>query len=99
MGPNPWIINLFQPSRTPRMTKVLAVIQARMSSQRLPGKIVRDVYGKCLLERVVIQTRRMRQADAVVVATSANAEDDVTELVCERLGVECFRGSLDDVRS
>jgi spore coat polysaccharide biosynthesis protein SpsF len=99
MGPNLRIINLFHLSSTTRMTNVLAVIQARMSSQRLPGKIVRDVYGKCLLERVVLQTRRMRRADGVVVTTSVEAEDDVTELICQRLGVECFRGSLDDVRS
>ena len=81
------------------MSRVIVVIQARMGSQRLPGKIVWDVYGKCLLERVVRQARRIRRADTVIVATSSEPQDDITELICARLTVDCYRGSSQDVRS
>jgi spore coat polysaccharide biosynthesis protein SpsF (cytidylyltransferase family) len=79
--------------------KVVAIIQARMSSTRLPRKVALDIHGKCLLERVIGQVRRSQTVDEIVVATSTAPEDEVVELICRRLSVDCFRGALADVRS
>ena len=79
--------------------KVVAIIQARMSSSRLPRKVALDVHGRCLLERVVAQVRRARTVDEVVVATSTAPDDEIVEQIARRLGVACHRGSLSDVRS
>jgi spore coat polysaccharide biosynthesis protein SpsF len=80
---------------------VLIVIQARMQSSRLPGKIAEPIRGLPLLGHVV---RRLAAAAAhlpgglrVLVATSRNPGDDVTESICRDLGVACFRGHEDDV--
>lgn len=81
------------------LEKVVAIIQARMSSNRLPRKVALDIHGKCLLERVIGQVRRARAVDEIVVATSTASEDEVVELICRRLSVDCFRGALADVRS
>ncbi len=79
--------------------KVVAIIQARMSSTRLPRKVALDIHGKCLLERVVDQVRRARSVDDIVVATSTAPDDEIVEQICRRLSVDCHRGSLSDVRS
>jgi spore coat polysaccharide biosynthesis protein SpsF len=81
------------------MDKVVAIIQARMSSSRLPRKIALDIYGKSLLERVINQVKRAKYVNSIVVATSIEREDNITEMICRRLNINCFRGSLDDVRS
>jgi len=81
------------------MDKVVAIIQARMSSSRLPRKVALDIYGKPLLERVVDQVKRARLVDSIVVATSIEIDDNIIEMMCQRLCVDCFRGSLNDVRS
>lgn len=79
--------------------KVVAIIQARMSSSRLPQKVALDIHGKCLLERVVGQVRRARTVDELVVATSTATDDEIVAMICARLSVDCHRGSLSDVRS
>jgi len=79
--------------------RVVAIIQARMSSYRLPRKVALDIHGKCLLERVIGQARRARTVNQVVVATSSSPDDEIVERICRRLGVDCYRGSLSDVRS
>jgi spore coat polysaccharide biosynthesis protein SpsF len=79
--------------------RVVAVVQARMSSSRLPRKVALDIHGRCLLERVIDQVRRARTVDEIVVATSTADEDEIVEGICGRLSVSCFRGSLTDVRS
>ncbi len=79
--------------------RVVAIIQARMSSSRLPRKVALDIHGKCLLQRVVEQVRRARTVEDVVVATSTAEDDEIVERICRRIGVDCFRGSLSDVRS
>src|SRR5438128_350065 len=85
-------------SASPR-TRV--VIQARMGSTRLPGKIMADLAGRPMLAHIV---RRLQAAAAfvpgiweVVVATSTDPADDLTEHLCQTLGVDCVRGSKDDV--
>lgn len=80
---------------------VRVVIQARMGSTRLPGKIMAPLAGRPLLEHVV---RRLQAAGRefgapweVMVATTNRAEDDLTEQLCGHLGVPCFRGDALDV--
>jgi len=73
------------------------ITQARMTSTRLPGKVLREVLGKSLLEFHLERLRRVRRADEVVVATTTNATDDPIVDLCDRLHVSHFRGSEHDV--
>ncbi|HSJ53652.1 MAG TPA: glycosyltransferase family protein [Anaerolineae bacterium] len=77
--------------------RVLAIVQARMGSTRLPGKVLEDVAGQSMLARVVRRVQRARQVDRVVVATSTSPADEAIVAECERLGVACFRGDERDV--
>lgn len=77
--------------------KVLAVIQARMGSTRLPGKVLMDVAGQPMLRRVLERVRRARSVEGVVVATSDREADDAISGACSDWGIECQRGSADDV--
>lgn len=77
--------------------KTVAIVQARMTSTRLPGKIMRPVLGKPLLELLVERIKRAKGVDEVVIATTTNADDDQVEGLTQRLGIGCFRGSEHDV--
>lgn len=77
--------------------KVVAIIQARMRSTRLPGKILKDIVGQPMLARVVERTRRAVTLGEVVIATSQLADDDVVEQLCSERAWPCFRGSEADV--
>ena len=77
--------------------RVVAIIQARMSSRRLPGKVLRDLAGKPVLEHVVGRLAACRLVDDIVVATSADSSDDPVYRYCTGASVDCFRGSLEDV--
>lgn len=68
-----------------------------MTSTRMPGKILRPILGKPMLERLIERLRRARRLDDVWVATTTNAEDDPTEELARRLRAGCFRGSEFDV--
>ena len=76
---------------------VVAIIQARMGSTRLPGKVLREIEGRTMLARVVRRTVRARLVDEVVVATSTADADDPIVAECRELRVACFRGSEEDV--
>lgn len=78
------------------MTTV-AIVQARMGSTRLPGKVLMDLGGTTMLARVVRRTRRARRLDSLLVATTTAPADDAIVRECERLGAPVFRGSEDDV--
>ncbi|WP_325110989.1 glycosyltransferase family protein [Ramlibacter sp.] len=75
----------------------MAVLQARMGSTRLPGKVLLRTCGKPLLQHQVERVRRCRTLDTLVVATSDSPEDAPIAALCEALGVPVFRGSLHDV--
>ncbi len=77
--------------------KVVAIIQARMGATRLPGKVLLDIGGKPMLDRVVTRTRRSQIVDQVVVATSKDQSDDPIAKFCDQQGYEYYRGKLHDV--
>jgi spore coat polysaccharide biosynthesis protein SpsF len=76
----------------------LTIVQARMSSQRLPGKVLMRIGPKTILEWV-LHRLSLCEADLgqIVVATSTDPTDDPVAELCQSLNVECCRGSLDDV--
>jgi spore coat polysaccharide biosynthesis protein SpsF len=76
---------------------ILAVVQARMSSSRLPGKVMLPLCGKPMLVQQLRRIQRSRRIDGLTVATSRSCDDDIIESTCGEYGINCFRGSLDDV--
>jgi spore coat polysaccharide biosynthesis protein SpsF len=77
----------------------LIIVQARMTSTRLPGKVLLPLAGEPMLTRLVERLRRVQRADGIVVATTTNATDDPIAVLCEQLCVPCHRGSEHDVLS
>jgi spore coat polysaccharide biosynthesis protein SpsF len=77
--------------------KVVIIDQARMASTRLPGKVLKTVLGKPLLEYQVERLQRVTLADELVIATTTNEQDDPIVELCDRLGVKFYRGSEEDV--
>lgn len=84
-----------RPDRGP--LKTVAIVQARTGSHRLPGKVLTDISGRPMLERVLARLRRCPALDAIVVATSTAAGDDAIVSACQHWGMAVFRGSEDDV--
>jgi spore coat polysaccharide biosynthesis protein SpsF len=76
---------------------ILAILQARFSSSRLPGKVLKPLLGVPMLARQIERVKRTQKIDLLVVATSQERSDDAIELLCTELAVDCFRGSLEDV--
>lgn len=79
--------------------KTVIIVQARMTSTRLPGKVLKEVLGKTLLEYFIERVRRVKLADDVVIATTTNDTDIPIVELCKKLGVACTRGSEEDVLS
>lgn len=77
--------------------KVVAIVQARMSSSRLPGKVLLPLAGKPVLAHVIERLQSCKSLDDLVLATSIEHEDDAIEQWCNANRVHCFRGSLNDV--
>jgi spore coat polysaccharide biosynthesis protein SpsF len=76
---------------------MLAIVQARMSSRRLPGKVLRPLAGRPVLAWLLDRLRTAERVDRIIVATSDGADDDAICAFCSDAGIECFRGCLDDV--
>ena len=76
---------------------ILAIIQARMGSSRLPGKVLRDLGGEPVLARVINRVRRAQTITGVVVATTTDPADDPIAAFCQQQAVPVFRGSQFDV--
>lgn len=81
----------------PAATPVVALIQARMGSSRLPGKVLVPVAGRSLLEHLVQRLRQCQTLDAMAVATTESRSDDPIEKACQTLAIPCIRGSELDV--
>lgn len=76
---------------------VAVIVQARMNSSRMPGKVLMPICGKPVLWHVVERARRISGAGKVVVATSVEMTDDPVAEWCSMHDVEVYRGPLDDV--
>jgi spore coat polysaccharide biosynthesis protein SpsF len=79
------------------LMKTVAIIQARMGSSRLPGKVLLDLAGEPMLARVVHRVRRAEILEDVIVATTTEPADDELAGLCAARGWHYFRGSQDDV--
>jgi spore coat polysaccharide biosynthesis protein SpsF len=77
--------------------RVVGIIQARMGSTRLPGKVLKDICGETMLARVVRRVQRARTLSQVIVATTISPADDLLVAECKRLEVTVFRGAEQDV--
>lgn len=77
--------------------RTVIISQARMTSTRLPGKVLKEVCGKRLLEHHIERLQRCKLADEVIVATTTNRSDDPIVALCDSLGIAVFRGSEEDV--
>ncbi len=80
-----------------RIVKIVGVVQARVGSSRLPGKVLKEVLGRSMLERQVERVSASSELDHVTVATSTESEDDAIEALCLGAGISCYRGHLTDL--
>ncbi len=79
--------------------KTVLIVQARMGSTRLPGKVLMPAGGKPMLAHQIDRMRKVRFADELVIATTDEVQDDAIVVFCNSYGVQVFRGSQDDVLS
>lgn len=79
------------------MGSVVAIIQARMGSARLPGKVMKDLYGKTVLAHDIERLKQAKKLDDIVVATTVDKKDDKIAIEAFECGVKVFRGSEEDV--
>ena len=77
--------------------KTVATIEARMTSTRLPGKVLADCQGRPMLELMVERLRHVPELDRIVIATTTNDSDAPVAVLAQRLGIGCWRGSENDV--
>lgn len=77
--------------------KTVAIIQARMGSTRLPGKIMMELKGKTVLNHVIERVQLSREIDEIIVATTILEEDNIVEVEAKRYGAKVFRGSSENV--
>ncbi|MDK2801331.1 MAG: spore coat polysaccharide biosynthesis protein SpsF [Clostridiales bacterium] len=79
--------------------KTVIINQARMTSTRLPGKVLKEVMGKPLLEYQIERLKRTKEADEIVIATTINIEDEPIVELCKEHDIPFYRGSEEDVLS
>jgi spore coat polysaccharide biosynthesis protein SpsF len=76
---------------------IFAILQARTSSTRLPGKVLKPILGRPMLSLQIERIQRSNKIDKLIVATSNERSDNDIENLCINIQIPCFRGSLDDV--
>lgn len=77
--------------------QTLTILQARTTSTRLPGKVLKPILSKPMMQHQIERTRAAANIGHLVIATSDQSDDDAIEELCSSLAVDCFRGSLQDV--
>lgn len=77
--------------------ETLIILQARMSSSRLPNKVLMPILGKPMLAHQIARLAKIKTPYKLIIATSKQKSDDAIAILCEQLSISCFRGSLDDV--
>jgi spore coat polysaccharide biosynthesis protein SpsF len=80
-----------------KMPIITIVVQARMSSSRLPGKVILPILGEPLLFRMIERLRLIKYPVNIVVATSTHQDDDEIQHFCEVKNIRCYRGDLQDL--
>jgi glutamate-1-semialdehyde 2,1-aminomutase len=79
------------------LSNVNVILQARMGSSRLPGKVLMSILGEPMLARQIERLRRSKHINQLIIATSSDVTDDPIDELCQKLGVSCFRGDLNHV--
>lgn len=79
--------------------KVVAIVQARLGSTRLPGKVLKDIEEKPMLWHVFHRLQSAQEVDELALATTTSPQDDQLEQFAQGLGLACFRGEEEDVLS
>src|SRR5512139_1718853 len=77
--------------------RILAIIQARMSSSRLPGKVMLEAAGKPILQHMLERVKQASSLDGIALATTVDPSDDILARFCQKHHLPCYRGSLQDV--
>ena len=77
--------------------RVIAIVQARLGSTRLPNKVIKEIVGKPMIEILLTRLSQSKEINQIVVATSTERENDNLQILVESLGYECTRGSENDV--
>jgi spore coat polysaccharide biosynthesis protein SpsF (cytidylyltransferase family) len=77
--------------------KVVVCVEARMGSSRLPGKVLKTILDKPMLQLMIERIRHSKQIDEIIVATTVNKKDDAIEKLCKKLNINVFRGNCEDV--
>jgi spore coat polysaccharide biosynthesis protein SpsF len=76
---------------------ILAILQARVSSSRLPRKVLKPILGVPMLARQIERLQQVQSFERLIVATSHDPSDDAIAQLCQDIGTDCFRGQLEDV--
>ena len=78
---------------------MICIVQARMSSLRLPNKVLIKIYKKTMLERVINSIKKSKKINKIIVATSNLKSDDKIQSFCRAKKIDCYRGSINNVYS
>ena len=77
--------------------KIVLIMQARMGSTRLPGKSIMPLAGEPLIQRIIERVKRCKKIDTIVLATTNKSEDDPLAVISDKMDIEVFRGSENDL--
>ena len=77
--------------------KKAAIITVRMTSSRMPGKVLKPILGKPALRQLVERLKYASSLDELIIATSINTADDPINDLCDKMNIRCFRGSEEDL--
>ena len=88
---------MFKISKEYSKLNISAVIQARMGSTRLPGKVLKKIDGKPILQYQIERVKKSKLINHIIIATTKEKKDDKIEKLAKKTKVKCFRGSTNDV--
>ena len=91
------ISEINEPDHSKHKTNIVVIVQARMGSNRLPGKVMMDIVGKPLLWHIVNRLEYCKLLNKIVVATGSGEENNVIEELCKQYSIDYYRGSEDDL--
>jgi len=80
-----------------KKNNIIAIIQARMGAERLPGKVLMDIVGRPMLWHIINRVRHSKYINKIIIATTTNKDDDQIENFCKTYNIDFYRGNEDDV--